>query len=183
MTPPWAGLAGARAITAAVAGTVVFTVTAVVAAIAGHATLWPAFVVALGLFAAGAVIFAVAFAAAAERSRRDEMGIGGLYFLAGKDTAPVAVKRWLLGALCVQVVVSFATAAVRPFSTLAFGMLVPLYGVALCGLWAARHGRFGPRISTPSRRPPASRGAAGTEATNPAEVEAPPGRARMHPHE
>ena len=160
MTPPWATLPGARVITADVAGTTLLTITAVPAAIVGGAALWPAFIVAFGLFAAGGAIFVAAYAAAVERSRRDEMGIGGLFFLAGKGTAPVAVKWWLLGALGAQTVVAFTTAAIRPFSTLAFGMLSPLYGVALCGLWGARHGRFGSRLPDRERR------------TRPAKVEA-----------
>jgi MFS family permease len=178
-TRPWAELTGARIITAAVAGTVLFAVTAVVAAIVGNAALWPAFVVALALFGAGCVAFVVAFAAAAERSRRDEMGIGGLFFLAGKETAPTAVKWWLLGSFTAQIVVAIATAAVRPFSTLAFGVLAPLYGVALCGLWAARYGRFGPRRQGPERRPSARRDTAGAAAV----VEASPQRGKNASHE
>ncbi len=179
MTMPWALLAGARIITAAVAGTVVFVVTAVVAAVAGNAALWPAFLVALALFVAGCVVFVIAFAAAAERSRRDEMGIGGLFFLAGKEIAPAPVKWWLLGSLTAQVVVAIATAAVRPFSTLAFGVLVPLYGVTLCGLWAARYGHFGPRVPGPERRPSARRDTAGGGAV----VEAGPQRGKNASHE
>lgn len=178
-TMPWAKLGGARVITASVAGTVLFVLTAVVAAIAGHAALWPAFVVAVALFVVGCVVFVLAFAAAAERSRRDEMGIGGLFFLAGKETAPAPVKWWLLGSLTAQVVVAIATAAVRPFSTLAFGILVPLYGVTLCGLWAARHGHFGRRLPRPVRRPPARRETAAADAV----VEAGPQRGKNASHE
>jgi hypothetical protein len=131
------------------------------------------------LFVAGCVVFTLAFAAAAERSRRDEMGIGGLFFLAGKATAPMAVKWWLLGALTAQVVVAIATAAIRPFSTLAFGVLVPLYGVTLCGLWAARFGVFGPRLPGPERRPSARRDTAAPGDV----VEAGPQRGKNGSHE
>lgn len=137
---------GRRLVQASVVGTTVFTITALVAAAVGGWALWPAFVVALGLFLAGCGLFVAAYATALQRSRRDEMGMGGLFFLAGKGTAPVPVKRRLLGASGVQVVVALATALVRPFSTLAFGVLVPMFGVSLQGLWAARHGRFGSRL-------------------------------------
>ena len=125
-------------------GTAVFTVTAI-AAVATRAATIPAAAVALGLFAAGIGIFFWAYAIAVNRSRTDAIGIGGLFFLAGADTAPSNVKRSLLAALATQTVVALATAGARPFTTLAFGVLVPLYGLALTGLWGARHGRFGPR--------------------------------------
>lgn len=129
---------------ASAAGTVVFVLTAVAAVVTRAATVAAA-AVALGLFAAGIGIFFWAYAIAVGRSRTDAIGIGGLFFLAGEDTAPKPVKRVLLGLLAVQTVVGLATAAARPFTTLAFGVLVPLFGLALAGLWGARHGRFGPR--------------------------------------
>jgi len=38
------------------------------------------------------------------------------------------------------------TASVRPFTGLAFGILVPTYGLGLVGLWAVRLGEFPPRV-------------------------------------
>jgi hypothetical protein len=96
------------------------------------------------LFAAGIALFFWAYAVAVGRSRTDEIGIGGLFFLAGEGTAPTSTKRSLLGALAVQTVVGVAAAFVDP-EPLAAGVLVPLYGLALTGLYGARHGRFGPR--------------------------------------
>jgi hypothetical protein len=96
------------------------------------------------LFAAGIALFFWAYAVAVGRSRTDEIGIGGLFFLAGEGTAPAPTKRSLLGALAVQTVVGVAAAFVDP-EPLAAGVLVPLYGLALTGLYGARHGRFGPR--------------------------------------
>lgn len=125
-------------------GTAVFTVSAVAAVVTRAVTI-PAAAVALGLFGAGIGTFFWAYAVAVSRSRTDAIGIGGLFFLAGADTAPKEVKRALLASLGVQTLVALATAAARPFTTLAFGVLVPLYGLALTGLWGARHGRFGPR--------------------------------------
>lgn len=149
---------GARLIVASAAGTALFTVTAVVAAIVGGWTLWPAFVVAVALFLTGCGLFVAAYATAVARSRSAEMGIGGLFFLAGAGTAPAHVKRWLLGCFAIQVVVALGTAVARPFSTLAFGVLAPLFGVAAQGLWAARYGRFGARVvPTPRARRPVAR--------------------------
>jgi hypothetical protein len=39
---------------------------------------------------------------------------------------------------------------------MAFAVLVPMFGLGLNGLWASRHGAFGPRILTsqPTRRRP-----------------------------
>jgi hypothetical protein len=121
-------------------GTAVFLVTAV-AADASKALALPAMVVAAALFAAGCGVFVWAFLLVAGRSRRDEMDVAGVWFLTG-SVAPPAVRRSLLGALAVEVAGGLATAAVRPYTSLAAGVLVPVYGLALCGLWSARHGRF-----------------------------------------
>ena len=54
----------------------------------------------------------------------------------------------MLAALGVQTVVGIAAAIARPStdgkagSVLAFGVLVPMLGLGLNGLWASRHGVF-----------------------------------------
>lgn len=100
--------------------------------------------VAVVLNLAGVAAFFWAYAVAVTRSRTDGIGIGGLFFLAG-DVAPAGVRRSLRGALGSQVGIALAAAAARPYTALAFGVLAPLFGLGLMGLWAARHGRFGPR--------------------------------------
>ncbi|MGH9155229.1 MAG: hypothetical protein ACRD1K_05140 [Acidimicrobiales bacterium] len=105
-----------------------------------------ALVVALVLFAAGCAAFVAAYASAVRRSRTDDIALAALFFLSG--SAPRAVRVALLGGLAAQVLVAFVTAGARPNSSLAFGTLVPVYGLGLAALWAARHGRFPPR--TPS---------------------------------
>ncbi|HVF33117.1 MAG TPA: hypothetical protein VM933_08780 [Acidimicrobiales bacterium] len=126
------------------AGTAVFAATAVAAVVTRSARI-PAVAVAAALFAAGIGVFFWAYAIAVGRSRTDAIGIGGLFFLAGKDTADPGHKRHLLASLATQTAIALATAGARPFTTLAFGVLVPLYSLALTGLYGARHGRFGPR--------------------------------------
>jgi hypothetical protein len=47
--------------------------------------------------------------------------------------------------LAVEILVALTTASVRPFTSLAFGVLAPVYGLALAGLWGAQYGTFKPR--------------------------------------
>ncbi len=125
--------------------TALFAVVTLPAVIDPDAFIGPFFVVSVVLFLLGCVLFAADLVLAANRSREDEMGVGGLFFLAG--SAPVDVQRHLLGSLAVQVVIAVVAAAMHPFTPLAFGTLVPTLGLALCGLWAVRHGLFQERTA------------------------------------
>ena len=142
------GRPGARIITVSRVGTVVFTVTAVLAVVDQDRFGVLAVAVDLVLFFVGCVVFLWAFAVAVDRSRTDAIGIGGLYFLAG--SAPKDVQLALLVPFGVQVAVALVTAGLRPFTILAFGVLVPMFGLAQAGLWGARHGTFGPRFDGPA---------------------------------
>lgn len=127
------------------AGTGVFGVTAVAGvAVDGGPVRAVAFAVAVALFVGGCVAFAAAYARAVRRSREVAIGIGELFFLAG-GVAPPDVRRSLLGAFAAQIAIGLGSAIARPYTTLAAGTLAPLYGLGLCGLWAARHGVFPPR--------------------------------------
>ena len=119
-----------------------FTITSVAAVVVEGARP-VAIAVSVVLFAAGAAAMLVALVRAAGRSRAEDVTVPGVFFLT--DSAPRPVRLHLLASLAVQVVVSFVTAGVRPFTSLAFGILAPVYGLGLTGLWGARHGRFGPR--------------------------------------
>jgi hypothetical protein len=114
--------------------------------------------VSMVLFATGAVGCLWAYVSALERSRVDEIGVANLYLLTG-PTAPRPVKRALTGALVIQVVVALAGATIGAIgltgsqvNALAFGILVPMFGLAANALWAVRHGSFGRRID-PSVQP------------------------------
>jgi hypothetical protein len=125
-------------------GTAVFVVVAVAAAAVPDTLAVAAVLVDLVLFVAGCAAFAATLLRAAARSRTDEISLAGLWWLTG--TAPAPVRRALLGAFGVEVVVALATASARPFTGLAFGILVPVYGLGLAGLWAARRGSFPSRV-------------------------------------
>lgn len=149
---------GTRIITVSRVGTAVFTVTAVLAVVDRDRFGVVAVAVDLALFFVGCVVFLWAFAIAVGRSRTDAIGIGGLYFLAG--TAPKRVQRALMVPFGAQIVVALVTAGLRPFTSLAFGVLVPMFGLAQAGLWGARYGTFGPRFDeAPPTAPKAAAGA------------------------
>ena len=134
---------GTGIIKASWAGTAVFTVVAIIATIDPDSLGAPAVVVSLVLFAGGTVAMFWAFLIAVQRSREVAIGIGGLYFGAG--SAPKGVQRHLMASLGLEVVVALVTASIRVFTSLAFGILVPVWGLGLAGLWCARHGQFAPR--------------------------------------
>jgi hypothetical protein len=109
--------------------------------------------VSMVLFAIGVVTTLWAYTRALERSRQEEVGVANLYLLTG-TTAPRAVKRTMLAALAVQVVAALIGASVGAaglgkgdLNALAFGVLVPMFGIGVNGVWAARHGTYGPRVS------------------------------------
>ena len=131
------------------AGTAVFVLSAV-AAVVVEGFRPVAAGVALVLFVVGTIAFLWAYGIAINRSRTDAIGIGGLYFLAG-DTAPSAVRRSMMASLAAQTIVALATASARPFTSLAFGILVPVFGMGLAGLWGARYGTFEPRAEKSSK--------------------------------
>lgn len=144
---------GRRIITASRAGTAVFTVTATAAVIDKDTFGLVNVIVSLALFTVGCVVFLWAFGVAVNRSRTDAIGIGGLYFLAG--SAPRHVQVALLVPLGVQVAVALVSAGLRPFTSLAFGVLVPMFGLGQAGLWGARYGRFGRRSDAEGPNRPA----------------------------
>jgi nitrogen fixation-related uncharacterized protein len=121
--------------------TLVFAVVSVAAAVVPDPLEFVAVPVDLVLFVAGCSAFLWAYAVAIGRSRYDDLTMAGVFVLSNR-VAPARVTRafWLL--LAAQVVVGLATAAARPFTALAFGVLVPMLGLGLMALWGARHGDF-----------------------------------------
>jgi hypothetical protein len=134
---------GQAIVRASWAGTAVYALAALVGTIWLDAVI-VVVVVSLVLFAAGTVAFLAAYLRAIGRSRYEAIGMGGLFFLAG-GVAPSSVQHQMLASFALQVTIGFVTASVRIYTPVAFGLLVPMYGLGLMGLWGARHGEFSPR--------------------------------------
>ncbi len=149
-------------------GTAVFTVVAVLTTVAVGTFQVALIAVTMLLFVIGLGAFFGAYAIAISRSREVLIGMGGLYFLAG-HTAPNRVRFQLLASFGIEIGVATVTSIVGTATLpddaqnpLAFGFLVPLFGLGLAGLWGARFGAFAPRPPDPprpsrrsgSRRPP-----------------------------
>ncbi len=139
--PPADDGAGEGLVRLAVWATVAFTVVSLAAAVAPDPLEFVSVPLDLVLFAVGCGAFLWAYAIAIGRSRYEALTMGGVFFL-GDGVAPPRVARTLRAVLAVQVVVAVAVASVRPFTALAFAVLVPMLGLGLMPLWAARHGRF-----------------------------------------
>lgn len=98
------------------------------------------------VFVAGAALFSWAFLIAAGRSRDEELTVAGAFFLAGSVGAPD--RRWAFGALAAQTVIGVAGAAADPYTTMAFGVLVPMFGLGVIAFLGSAHGAFRVREST-----------------------------------
>ncbi|MEQ8716005.1 MAG: hypothetical protein RIE08_00190 [Acidimicrobiales bacterium] len=133
-------------------GTGVFTVTAVAATVAPDTFRLTGVIAALALFAIGMIVMLITFAAAVERSRLEVVSVAGVWFGAGTVALPIRLR--FAAALGIQLTVAFTTASIRPFTSLAFGILAPLFGLGLGGLWAAGHGSFAKRDKLDHKRPP-----------------------------
>jgi len=167
---------GRRLIQFSMLGTALFTVVTIVEVIVQEWTRPPAVILDLVLFGIGCTAFLGAYAIAIGRSRTEEIGVASLYLLTIR-VAPNPVRVRLLGAFGVQCVVAVTAASVRPFTAAAFAVLVPMFGLGMNGVWAARHGTFGPRIRTAAadaeaaREPATEPGPDDDDAGEPADME------------
>jgi len=141
---------GHRIVGASLAGTALFAVTAVPAVAGLDALKLPAAVVSLVQFVVAIPLSLLALGRAALRTARqeDRVTVGGLFFLQG--SAPRPVRRLLLGSLLASLAIAVGTVSREPF-----GVLQPVFPLALCAQWAARHGTF-PRIPNPDAGPAAA---------------------------
>jgi hypothetical protein len=145
--------AGDVIVIADVVGTVAFTLTAVFAAVVfSTAAQWVGAITAMALFAVGVFAFIWSFWHAVQRSREEQIGVMQIYLLLG-DPTPARVRRIMLAMLAIQVTVALVTALARsesedgsPGTSLAVGILVPMFGLGLNGLWCAFHGVFPARL-------------------------------------
>ena len=135
-----------------VAGTAVFVAVALAQMAAPDAFTGVLVVLSLVLFGIGTLAFLGAYVGAIARSRSEAIGMGGLFFLVG--SAPRRTQVTMLGAWALQIVVAFVAASVGVFTGAAFALLVPMFGIGLSGVWAARWGVFPPKVA-PGDRPTA----------------------------
>jgi len=143
-----------------VAGTVVFVVAMAIAVPLRTDRTGQVLIAAVSmlLFALGVATSLWAYTSALERSRTAEVGVANLFLLTG-PTAPKPVRLTLWACLAAQIVVAMTGAGIGiagldkdQLNALAFGVLVPMFGIGVNGMWAARHGSYGPR-QAPSVRP------------------------------
>ena len=135
---------GGSLVNATFVGTGALVVTSVAAAAdpetfgAVHAAL------SIGLFLVGTGAMLWAYALGVSRSRTELVTVPGLFFLAG-DVAPRSTRRALRIAPAVEIVAVVVAASIRPYSEVAFGILAPMFGLGMMGVWGGRHGVFPPR--------------------------------------
>jgi hypothetical protein len=145
---------GAQVVRLSLAGTAVFLIALAVAIPLRNHRVAQFLIggVSMMLFAVGVASTLWAYTRALDRSRVEEVGVANLYLLTG-DTAPKPVRRTMSVALAVQIVTALAGAWIGvagldegQLNALAFGVLVPMFGVGMNGVWAALHGSYGPRV-------------------------------------
>ncbi len=108
----------------------------------------PFAVVSSVLFAAGTVAFLMAYGRAITRSREEDVSVANIYAMSGSTPKPIQRRFHALTVL--QTTAAVVTSAIHPFTPQAFGILAPMLGLGLAGLWAARHGRFAERKDGPN---------------------------------
>jgi hypothetical protein len=150
-TEPAGGQGGAIVLADAI-GTAAFVATASFAAIVfSTASQWIGAITAMSLFAVGVFVFLWSFWTVVQRSRTEQIAVTQVYLLVGAPTPP-RVRRRMLALLAIQCAIALITALARteqtdgsPGTSLAVGVLVPMFGLGLNGLWASQHGVFPPR--------------------------------------
>jgi hypothetical protein len=135
---------GAGLVNATFLGTGALVATSIAAAVAPDAFGRVHAALSVVLFVVGTAAMLWAYALGVSRSREELVTVPGLFFLAG-DVAPAATRRALRIATLVEVVAVVAAASIRPFTEVAFGILAPMFGLGLMGVWGGRHGAFPPR--------------------------------------
>jgi hypothetical protein len=135
----WAEVAGHRIIELSWASVALFAAVGVPFALGFDAFEGAAVAVSFAEFLVSLPVWIYAFLRAVVRTGTgDDISVAGLFFLSG--SAPRLVRRHLLGAVIVCILVVAATAAPNPAA-----VLVPMLPMGLVGLWGARHGVYPPR--------------------------------------
>lgn len=106
-------------------------------------------VVAIGcvvVFLVGAALFSWALIVAASRSRSEELTVAGAFFL-GAGSTEKENQRWAYRLLTAQSVIGLVAASADPYTVMAFGILVPMFGLGVIAFLGSAHGTFRPRKS------------------------------------
>ena len=140
-------VAGGGIVMLALAGTALFVLAGLLAAVFMDGFMVAYVAISLLEFAFGMLVFALAFLRAVDRSRSETIGVGGLFFGAGSAPRPVRIR--LVGALIVQTMVSIIVASTHVYTALAFGVVAPMWALGLTGLWVAAYGSFPEREFDP----------------------------------
>lgn len=119
----------------------VLGVVATVAAIVEESARLPLVVLSSIGFVAGAVLMAAGVAIGSARSRTEFVTLGGLLLMAAPHHEPGRARTLRLLA-AVQTVVGVGGAIARPFTTVAFASLLPMFGLGVMAWVGARDGRF-----------------------------------------
>lgn len=130
---------GRRVVQAAWAGVAAQSVAAA-AAVASQVGRGPHSVLCTLLLLGGMAAVGAAFLRAIGRSRTEVVDVAGLFLLLG--SAPRRTRWSLWGAVAVSSAVGVAAAAARTYTSLAFGVLAPLWPYGLAVLWNACYGAF-----------------------------------------
>jgi hypothetical protein len=138
---------GQRVLQGDIWATETFAATSLAAALIPDPLVYIAVPVHLVLFVGGCATFLWAYAIALSRSRYETLTMAGVFFLADR-VAPQRVTRGFRLLLAIQVVVALVVAGTRPFTALAFAVLVPMLGLGNMALWGARYGTFPPKPDT-----------------------------------
>lgn len=147
---------GEASLKVAIVVTVVFALVQTAAVIApegfmgGVSVAWS-----VACFTVGSAVFLWAVWIAAARSRDEPVTVAGVVWLIG--TVPAATARILRSVLLAQVVIAVVTASIRPFSAVAFGVLMPMFGLGQIAWYGARHGVFSAVVREAPVQPHAGR--------------------------
>lgn len=95
----------------------------------------------VAVFVAGAALFTWAFLIAAGRSRLEDVSVAGAFFLADGAVAK-SDRVWAYGLLAAQSAIGVAAASADPYTAMAFGILVPMFGIGTLAFVGSAHGVF-----------------------------------------
>lgn len=96
------------------------------------------------LFFGGIALFGVALIRAASRSTHSLVSVVGVFFL-GDGAVSKGDRLLFFGCAVVQAIVALVVSSIEPFSTVAFSVLVPMFGIGLAAEFGSKYGEFEPR--------------------------------------